>query len=136
MARFEIAIDGACGFCRKSAGWLTGLDWLGNIAIRPVDEPGMVEMRITRLADGRTLGGFDGFRMMAWSIPLLAPLWPLLYLPGAATIGRTVYRWVARHRAELPGGCESGACSVDLKGSPGAGSGVASTGPAAGAPPR
>ena len=110
-ARFDIAIDGTCGFCQRSAGWLKALDWLGAVKITPVFEQDMPEMRVTRVRDGRTLGGFDGFRMMAWSVPLLAPGWPLLWIPGVAPIGRRVYRWVARNRHKMPGA--SDACAID-----------------------
>jgi len=47
--------------------------------------------------------GFDAYRAIAWSIPLLIPLAPLLYLPGVPAIGRRVYAAVARRR--LRGGC-------------------------------
>ena len=115
-ARFEIAIDGTCGFCKRSAGWLKKLDWLGSVKITPVFEENMPEMRVTRLRDGRMLGGFDGFRMMAWSVPLFAPGWPLLWVPGVAPIGRRVYRWIARNRHKMPGATD--ACEVDLTGTP------------------
>ena len=54
---YDIAIDAHCGFCKRSAGWLKSLDWRDALRIVAVDEPGMLEMRVTRLADRRTLGG-------------------------------------------------------------------------------
>ena len=111
-ARYEIAIDAHCGFCKKSAGWLKALDWRGALAINPVHEPGMREMRVTRLSDQRTLGGFDGFRMLMPSILLLLPAWPFMWIPGVPFVGRRVYRWIADHRASMPGGCESGVCAL------------------------
>ena len=116
--RYEIAIDNACGFCKKSAGWLKAIDFANAVRIHPVDEPGMREMRVTRLRDAKTLGGFDGFRLMAPSFLLLLPMWPLLYVPGVPWIGRRVYRWIADHRADLPGGCESGVCTLPEHGHP------------------
>lgn len=110
--RYQIAIDSHCGFCKRSAGWLKSIDWRDAVRIEPVDEPGMREMRVTRLSDNRTRGGFDGFRQLAPSIPLLVPLWPLLYVPGVPWIGRKVYRWIADHRSEMPGGCESDVCAL------------------------
>jgi predicted DCC family thiol-disulfide oxidoreductase YuxK len=110
--RYEIAIDSHCGFCKKSAGWLKSLDWRDAVRIQPVDEPGMREMRVQRLSDKHTLGGFDGFRLMAKSIPLLVPLWPFLFVPGVPWAGRKAYRWIADHRSELPGGCESDVCAL------------------------
>lgn len=126
MVRFEIAIDADCGFCQRSAGWLKRLDWLGAVSIRPVHEPGMPEMRVTRASDGRTLGGFDGFRMMAWSIPLFTAGWPLLYLPPVPWIGRKIYGWVVRHRAILPGGCQSEVCALPTDTTAGSGSAASS----------
>jgi hypothetical protein len=129
-AWFEVAIDANCGFCGKSAEWLKALDWLGAVRIRPVDEPGMPEMRVTRLSDGVTRGGFDGFRMMALAIPLFSPGWLALYVPPVPWIGRKIYGWVVRHRAILPGGCQSDVCALPTDTKAGSGS-VASSGRAA-----
>ena len=110
--RYRIDIDGSCGFCKKSAGWLKSLDWLDTIEIHPVDERGMTEMRVTRLKDGVTKGGFDGFRMLTPHVPLLCLSWPFLFIPGVPPIGRAVYRLIARNRHSLPGGCQSDVCAM------------------------
>lgn len=110
---YRIDIDGNCGFCRHSAGWLKALDWRDVVRIVPVEEPDMKEMRVTRTSDGVTRGGFDGFRLVARGVPLLLPVWPLLYVPGVPSVGRVVYRWVARNRRHMPGGCDAAACSID-----------------------
>ncbi len=110
VPRFEIEIDADCGFCQRSAGWLKSVDFGRAIAIKPVHEPGMIEMRIRRLRDGKMLGGFDGFRMLAPGMFVFWPLVPLLWLPGAGPIGRRVYRWVARNRHRMPG--STAACEL------------------------
>ena len=110
--RYEIAIDSHCGFCKKSAGWLKAIDFADVVRLNPVDEPGMREMRVTRLRDAKTLGGFDGFRLLVPSFLLLLPMWPFLYVPGVPWIGRKVYRWIADHRSQMPGGCESDICAL------------------------
>jgi len=55
---------------------------------------------------GRVFRGFFGFRRLAWSLPPAWPLLPLLYAPGARTLGPRVYAWVARNRRCL--GCRAG----------------------------
>jgi hypothetical protein len=60
-------------------------------------------MRVVR-EDGKTYEGFEGYRALAWAIPLWWPLLPFLYLPGVPTIGRAIYGRVAigRHQAGCP----------------------------------
>ena len=110
VPRYEIEIDADCGFCQRSAGWLKRIDLGGAVAIKPVHEPGMTEMRVKRLSDGRVKGGFDGFRMMTAGFVLLAPLFPFLWIPGAAPIGRATYRWIAKNRHKMPG--STAACEL------------------------
>ena len=62
--------------------------------------------------NGRTAGGFDAFRLIARVLPALWPVLPLLYVPGAAWIGRRVYKWVAKNRYRLVK-CD-GVCSLHL----------------------
>jgi len=52
---------------------------------------------------GRVYTGFYAYRALAWSLPAVWPLVPMLYLPGVPFIGRHVYRWVAERR--LAGTC-------------------------------
>jgi predicted DCC family thiol-disulfide oxidoreductase YuxK len=118
VPRYEIEIDGDCGFCRRSAGWLKKIDLGDAVAIKPVFEKDMPEMRVRRLRDGTVRGGFDGFRMITPGVALLVPLFPVLWIPGAAPIGRAIYRWVARNRHKMPGA--SDACVIDSGSSAGA----------------
>jgi hypothetical protein len=59
-------------------------------------------MRVVR-SDGRTYDGFEGYRALAWAIPLWWPLLPLLYLPVVPTIGQAIYSRIATSRYEA--GC-------------------------------
>jgi predicted DCC family thiol-disulfide oxidoreductase YuxK len=43
--------------------------------------------------------GFDGYRSIAWVLPIAWPALPILYVPGVPWAGRRVYRLVAFHRA-------------------------------------
>jgi hypothetical protein len=54
-------------------------------------------MRVVR-SDGRTYNGFEGYRALAWGIPLWWPLLPVLYLPVVPTIGHAVYARIATGR--------------------------------------
>jgi predicted DCC family thiol-disulfide oxidoreductase YuxK len=55
-------------------------------------------------AGGRIETGFDAYRSLSWSLPVLWPIAPLLYAPGLPALGRRVYSAVAarRHRSECP----------------------------------
>ena len=57
-----------------------------------------LDREIHLVAGARTLAGFDAVRHLAARLPLLSPAGLLLYLPGAALLGRPAYRWVADHR--------------------------------------
>jgi predicted DCC family thiol-disulfide oxidoreductase YuxK len=50
---------------------------------------------------------------MAWRLPLLWAVAPLLYLPGVPWLGQKVYLWVARNRFNLVP-CHDGGCAVPL----------------------
>ena len=50
-------------------------------------------------------------RWMAWRIPVLWWLAPLLYLPGVPWLGRKLYRWVAKNRYDLVP-CKDGVCAL------------------------
>lgn len=109
--RAVLLYDGRCGFCRASVTQLRVLDLLGWID--PADMHGQPDLSKLHPAltmercrsemvlvepNGRLSGGFDAFRRMSRHLPLLWPLLPFLYLPGAAWLGRKAYRWIAAHR--------------------------------------
>ena len=122
--RIAVLYDGGCGFCTTTVSWLRRLDW--RVRLCPIDihaaweqlevrYPGVrrdacLEAMHVVQADGRITAGFDGFRTLAWAVPLLAPIAPLLYVPGVPQLGRVVYRWVAAHRSTT--------CRVDARDRP------------------
>ena len=109
--RSVLLYDGHCGFCLASVRRLRVLDLFGWVdpldfhiqsdltAIHPLLTPERCRSEMVLLApNGDLLGGFDAFRRISWYAPLLWPLLPWLYLPGARWIGRKAYRWIATHR--------------------------------------
>jgi hypothetical protein len=62
--------------------------------------------------DGRRVyHGFAALRWLAWRLPLLWPLAPLLYLPGIPSLGQRLYLWIARNRFRLVP-CHGGVCTL------------------------
>lgn len=52
---------------------------------------------------GATYKGFDAYRSLAWVVPILWPILPLLYLPPVRWVGNKIYRRVADNRScDLP----------------------------------
>lgn len=74
--------------------------------------PEIVEtsMWVKGIGSSRTYTGFEGFRRIAWVLPLVWPILPLLYLPGVSMVGNRAYRWIARNRHRL--GCDSDRCEL------------------------
>jgi hypothetical protein len=118
VRRFTVLFDGSCGICRKTVAVISALDVMQRIEIRDAlgewpllssRFPSLTQaqclesMRVVR-DDGRIYDGFEGYRALAWAIPLWWPLLPFLYLPPVPLIGRGVYGRVAvgRHAAGCP----------------------------------
>src|SRR4051794_38156384 len=90
-----VLYDGACPLCRKAVGLLRSLDWFNVLAFADARDPGQVpdfprpvepkrlleEMHLLTPGGGHVYHGFRAFRGMAWRLPLLWGLAPLLYLP-------------------------------------------------------
>jgi predicted DCC family thiol-disulfide oxidoreductase YuxK len=119
-----VLYDGQCALCRKSVALLRGLDWfnvLGFVDVRDSEQLGRLHVPVPpgRLLEemhvvppnGEIRHGFGAFRWLAWRLPLMWFLLPLLYIPGAGKMGQRAYLWVARHRFRLVP-CHGGVCSV------------------------
>src|SRR5438105_1313655 len=103
----QILYDGECPLCLQSVAILKRLDWLDQLAyvnVRdarqvpvcdpPLDPERLLEEMHLVTPDGRHVHhGFAAFRWMAWRLPPLWPLLPILYLPGVATLGQRAYLW-------------------------------------------
>ena len=121
----RVFFDGHCAFCQKSIRLLRRLDWLGKLAyvdVRDAEQMAKEDMRLEpeRLLeemhlippDGQKLyHGFGAIRWIAWRLPVLWLLAPLLQLPGVPEAGQRLYLWVARHRFQLIP-CHGGVCAL------------------------
>jgi len=124
----NVIYDGHCGFCIRSLRIVRALDLYhsfrfydshqpGTLAQFPLLRDANVEAAMYTLSEGEPLySGFFAFRRLIWNSPLMWPLIPIFYFPGAGLIGPRIYAWVARSRSRF--GCHSDAC--DLPFPPGA----------------
>lgn len=126
--RAVVLYDDECPFCRKSVAILKRLDWLGRLgyhnardvehlpetAVRLQPERLLQEMHVVTPNRQRAYAGYRAFRWMAGRLPLLWPIWPVLFVPGAACAGQRLYLWVARHRYDLVP-CRHGACAIPAR---------------------
>jgi predicted DCC family thiol-disulfide oxidoreductase YuxK len=123
--RAIVLYDGQCGLCSGSVRRLRALDWRKRLDFADVrdaavqaDHPGvdparaLARMHLVLPGNGRILDGYRAFRWMAGRLPILWPMWPWLWIPGAVPLGNRVYDWVARNRFAF-GTCGAGACDVD-----------------------
>jgi predicted DCC family thiol-disulfide oxidoreductase YuxK len=110
----ELLYDGECGFCARWLRRLRAFDPAERLVPRPI-QSSMQQLQSygvdraaalneMHLIDGdRLYHGFDAFRRFTWTSRYLAPLAPLLHLPGIPRAGRSIYRAVAARRHQL--GC-------------------------------
>lgn len=120
-----VLYDGQCELCRRGVELLKRLDWLKRFTCQdardearlPVTDPPLNSARLLEemhlvTPDGRRVyHGFGVIRWMAWRLPLLVPVAPLLYLPGVPALGQRLYLWIARRRFHLAP-CSHGECRV------------------------
>lgn len=106
-----VLFDGRCGFCTKISVMVTMLDWLHRVDLVNYHDPkarlhhaptvsldALNAAMHVKMPDGSFRVGFYGFRALSRHLPLLWPLWLLLYIPGVPFIGTKVYDVVAKHR--------------------------------------
>jgi predicted DCC family thiol-disulfide oxidoreductase YuxK len=121
---WTLVYDGYCPLCIRTMTQLDVLD--GARRLRYVDLeretararellPGislenMREEMAVVTPDGRVLRGFFAFREVSRVLPVLWPLVPFMFAPGATWVGTRVYAWVAANRARRL--CEGDACRV------------------------
>lgn len=107
--KFKVVYDADCGFCRASIEKLKIMDVWGHL----VYEPGPAHLGELKLQEEqRVWGGFDALRRMCWLLPMLYPLLPFVYLPGAGLVGRWGYVLIANNRYLLHRGhaCQANQC--------------------------
>ena len=122
-ARTQVLYDGQCAFCRKSVELLRRLDWLGRLTYvdargpsrlppgASLDPARLLEEMHVLTPDRRVYHGFGALRWLAWRLPPLWVLAPLLYIPGVPALGQRLYLWVARRRFRLVP-CHGGVCTL------------------------
>jgi predicted DCC family thiol-disulfide oxidoreductase YuxK len=124
-----VLYDGLCAFCRRSVALLARLDWLGRLYYQncrdtdhwpasavPLELKALLaEMHVVTPDRARAPAGYRAVRWMAWRLPPLMPLAPLMHLPGALWLGNKLYRWVAKHRFDLVP-CDDGGCRIPNRG--------------------
>jgi len=98
--RAKIIYDGECSFCRSSVRTIQKMDLWGKLEY-VAGPKGLSEMRFVS-PEGKSYSGFFAFRQLAWKLPMLYVLIPIIYFPGAGIIGPWVYRIIARNRYFFP----------------------------------
>lgn len=108
----DVLYDGKCGLCGKTVVLLRRLDLLGRLRLRDIvvdwetihkDYPAIgqdaayKDMHVIN-SRGAISSGFEGYRQVAWALPLGWLFLPVLYFPGVSILGRKVYRRVADRR--------------------------------------
>ena len=119
----HVIFDGQCGFCVRSLKVCRALDVRRALRFHDANARQQVYASFPELTDAdfenamfvvapdrSVTRGFFAFRRILWVSPLMWPLIPLFYLPGASIIGPRVYAWVARNRSRF--GCESDLCEM------------------------
>jgi predicted DCC family thiol-disulfide oxidoreductase YuxK len=125
--KYTVFYDGMCPICKKSRRTLEKLDWLGRLNYADIHDrkfadaelptvtyADMLKQMYVKRPDGKFFGGFKAFRAIAAVLPLMWPIVPLLWLPGAAFIGTRLYRVIARNRFRWAK-CDDEFCSLHLK---------------------
>jgi predicted DCC family thiol-disulfide oxidoreductase YuxK len=126
--RALVLFDGDCPMCRKTSALIKRFDWRQRLefhncrdatGIPPhtahLDPARMIaEMHVLTPDRTAALSGFRAVRYVAGRVPLLWPLYPLLFLPGMSRLGQRIYLWVARNRFHLVP-CHDGVCSMKFR---------------------
>lgn len=105
--------DGDCGFCTRSAGWLQRR--AGNAdRVMPWQHADLAALGLSAddcteavqwVEDSRRAVGPDAIASyLQTSTPLRQIAGRLLAVPAARQVTWPIYRWLARHRLQLPGG--------------------------------
>lgn len=111
-AKYLFLFDGSCGLCQKTVWVIDRLNLLERVQIVDVlstwpalskvypsldFDQCLKDIHLVR-KDGKISSGFEAYRTLAWSLPLLWLIVPFLYVPGVPQIGRRVYRRIADNR--------------------------------------
>ena len=101
--RWVVYYNGHCAFCRRWVGRAQRIT-LKRVAWRDFHQQGAevahLNLRFDQAAylvinRWTALPGFRAFRRLLWAMPLLWPLLPVVYLPGARPLGDALYRYIS-----------------------------------------
>jgi predicted DCC family thiol-disulfide oxidoreductase YuxK len=119
----DLIYDGQCGFCVRALRVCRALDVRGALRFHDATARTQVYSAFPELLDADfdhamfavapdrcVTRGFFAFRRALWESPLLWPLLPVFYFPGAGRIGPIIYAWIARNRRRF--GCDSSGCDL------------------------
>jgi predicted DCC family thiol-disulfide oxidoreductase YuxK len=124
-AKAIVLYDGDCALCRKTTSILKRLDWLRQLKFHNCRDTAGISANSAHLEPARmiaemhlltpdrkkALSGFGAVRWIAGRVPLLWPLYPLLFIPGMPKLGQRIYLWIARNRFQLMP-CRDGVCTI------------------------
>lgn len=126
-AKPEIFYDGLCPVCIRSMTVLCYFDWWQKLNYSDLEERWQYlaqlhpevslqdcqEQMHLLLPNGAIRKGFFAFREILRYVPPLWFLLPVMYLPGAATVGQKIYKFVASRRKRFQK-CTFESCSINL----------------------
>ena len=123
-----VLFDGECPFCRKSIAMVRKLDWLGRLEYQNCRDPEHIPANTAGLSPDRMIeemhlltpdrrkahAGFLAVRWIFSRLPLMWPVWPLMFIPGIPQVGQKIYLWIARNRFQIVP-CRDGVCTIPPK---------------------
>jgi predicted DCC family thiol-disulfide oxidoreductase YuxK len=126
--RALVLYDGQCPLCTKTVSILRRFDWLGRLRFHNCRDTAGIPTNAAHLDPARMIEemhvltpdrstSYSGFRVVRWiagRVPILWPLYPLLFIPGAGRLGQRLYLWLARNRFQLMP-CRDGVCTIPPK---------------------
>lgn len=122
----DIFMDGSCSFCRWTRAKIEPYDSDSRLRFLDYNDPAVAaqapfssselsrEMHV-RTPDGSWKRGFEAWVVLLRVLPKLAWLGRISARPPVRWLGPSLYRFVARHRYNLPGAparCESDTCAI------------------------
>lgn len=125
--RSQLIFDGNCQFCLASVERLKMMDLFNTVKLcdlhqmKEVDgvfenltltkKQAMSQMHLLDV-NGKLYGGFDVFRHICFSLPMLWFVSWIIYFPGMGILGPIVYSWVAKNRYLFHGNkkCSDNSC--------------------------
>jgi predicted DCC family thiol-disulfide oxidoreductase YuxK len=112
----QILYDGSCRLCSRSVRILASVDIFHRLEVQDfrrlnlVDfnrkyglelAPEGLEREMVVRSSGKVYAGFEGYRVIAWALPLFWPLAPFLSLPGVSSFAKFIYSYIAGNRFDL-----------------------------------